>query len=135
MTIIRSGSMVGSCLPYWACKEWYIHLLLKSANLRPKPLPYTALGGTSIKRGNERKMEEIPNLWGFYLDPLLLYIIFILEHLTETSDYTKCQQQKKEIILVDKRMDLGSNKLLHFSSYLRFTSSPAWNSPSLTENN
>ena len=37
---------------------------------------------------------------------------------------------KKEIILVDKRMDLGSNKLLHFSSYLRFTSSPAWIPPS-----
>lgn len=103
--------------PIGPVKEWYIHLLLKSANLRPKPLPYTTLGGTSIKKGNERKMEELPNLWGFYLGPLLLYIIFILEHLTETSDYTKCQQQqKKEIILVDKRMDLGSNKLLHFSS-------------------
>lgn len=36
---------------------------------------------------------------------------------------------KKETILVDKRMDLGSNKLLHFSSYLRFTSSPAWIPP------
>lgn len=112
--------------PVGPVKEWYIHLLLKPANLRPKPLPYTTLGGTSIKRGNERKMEEIPNLWEFYLGPLLLYIISILQHLTETGDYTKCQQQqKKEIILVDKRMDLGSNKRLHFSSYLRFTSSPA----------